>query len=253
MLGDRQQATGSSYRPLTDYQKTRYADKNGRVGWLNDFSFALDNYKGKSDINILDVGGGTGLFANNVWNYFDKSANVYCLEITEYDTWKNTEGVNFIKGSAENLETIFGDIKFDVIFMNNVVHHFVKDTYSDTVKCQRNILESANHLLTENGILCINDEPVDSYLCVFSNWLIYQLTTISNSHISTLIRKLGAKAAGVGVHFLSLSEWVVTLCELNFTPMILNPGKGKRKWYMHLFLLLKEDRFGFQVVCKKKV
>jgi SAM-dependent methyltransferase len=154
--------------------------------------------------------------------------------------------------SADEIEAIFGEKRFDIIFANKVFHHFVRDDFRQTVDGIRNILAQAHKCLKDDGYLCITDETADSYIDGVSTWMIYRLTTIRNSRIAALLKRFDAKSAGTGVCFLSSKKWADLLAKAGYLQSTVNTGKIRSlKWWMKPFLLLKEYRFTVCWACRK--
>lgn len=172
----------------------------------------IDLNKFNNKITILDVGGGSGHFTKEVCGYLkDKNYEVeaYVIDTTKYESWDTfKDEITFCKGSVENIDQYLGNLRFDLIFCNRVFHHFVTDTYSETLLMMKTCMNKLQHQLSSQGRLCIMDYFYDGLLMdAFPSWIIYQCTSQKNVFLINLFRKLGSKSAGSGVCFQSEKMW----------------------------------------------
>ena len=155
---------------------------------------------------FLDVGGGNGLFVDRVTSAFPQSFG------TNLEPALNLVASNRLHSRKSLVNATFqdsefpADEKFDVIFFNWVLHHFIVDGYAATVTCQKAALRKACSLLKPNGAVfilenlyngrCVNDLP---------SRLVYGLT--SSRLLKSVTSRMGANTAGVGVCFHSKAAW----------------------------------------------
>ncbi len=162
---------------------------------------------------FLDIGGGNGMFSDRILESFPQAigtvvdnANLL-LELNKPNPRKT-----LIFGSVESLNTTFSNRKFDLIFFNWALHHFVNHSYEKTRKTQHNALVDAQNLLSDNGYISIFENMYDGI--IFKNLpgrLIFYLT--SSKTLAPLMSKMGANTAGCGVCFLSQAQWKDTTTE----------------------------------------
>ncbi len=111
-----------------------------------------------------------------------------------------------ILGSVENLTEILVNCKYDLIFFNWTLHHFVKDSYTETRKTQIEVLVNAGTLLSSIGYISVFENIYDGiFFKNLPSYLIFYLT--SNKTLAHLVKKMGANTAGCGVCFLSEKQW----------------------------------------------
>ena len=107
-------------------------------------------------LKVLDVGGGSGFFAKAVKDYFNGSCDIYVVDNTMYDSWDELkQDVNFIQASACDVADRFESNYFDIIFVNRVFHHLVRETYSATIEGFSECLTKIKHVLGNKGRLFI--------------------------------------------------------------------------------------------------
>lgn len=159
--------------------------------------------------SFLDLGGGNGLFTDRVLrNYPNSIATI--LDNSEFLLSKNrnkSDRKKVLCESIENMENLFFGNKFDIIFMNWILHHLVTDSYLNTLKNVKSILEVSSKILNDRGRISIFENMYNGL--VFDNFpchIIYHLTSCTK--LSKLIKRFGANTAGVGVCFRSKKAWV---------------------------------------------
>jgi hypothetical protein len=157
--------------------------------------------------SFLDIGGGSGVFTNRVLERYPLSRG------TLLDNSELMHDINIahprkalVMGSAEELHTVLGEQRFDIIFLNFLLHHLVMNSYADTRTMQRKVLSSVALSVGANGKISIMEHMCNG--AVFENspsLLIYHMT--SSRWVSPIMRRLGANSAGVGVCFLDERQW----------------------------------------------
>lgn len=158
--------------------------------------------------SFLDIGGGNGLFADRVLEAYPNSTGIV-LDNAETLLHRNRDWGDrkrIVCGGAEEIEKLFVSERFDIIFMNWLLHHLVSDSYSATTDNVRRILQASEMILHEQGRISICENMY--YGLVLDNLpghLIYHLT--SSRFLRPLTRRLGANTAGVGVCFRSRKAW----------------------------------------------
>jgi hypothetical protein len=99
-----------------------------------------------------------------------------------------------------------GDRRFDVVFINWALHHFVLDSYRKTRAWQERILSAARGLLTARGRVSVLEDVYDGLIFTdLPGRLIYTATSIRM--LGSLTRRMGANTGGCGVCFLSRRQW----------------------------------------------
>jgi hypothetical protein len=161
----------------------------------------------EGDFRFLDVGGGNGVFCDKVLNAFPRSTAVL-LDNSEYliSLNRQSERKKIICDSVENVDQLFQEELFDVVFLNLVLHHFVSNNYKATYK---NVTDTFFHLrsiLSPRGCVYVFEDFYNGMIFdSLSGYLIYILT--SNKMLAGLTRRFGANTAGIGVCFRSRKQW----------------------------------------------
>lgn len=177
--------------------------------------------------NFLDIGGGNGLFTDRILRTFPLSTGVL-IDNSKLLLEKNTfnERKTLIYTSVESLEEVFVKKKFDIIFINWVLHHLVNKSYIKTHQNIGNTLVSAKRLLSSKGYLSIFENIYNGiFFANLPSYLIFQLT--SSQLISPIIKYLGANTAGCGVCFLSKNQWEYLINKAGF--QVLNYTDSQEK------------------------
>jgi len=159
------------------------------------------------DFSFLDLGGGNGVFVDKILQHYPNSTATV-LDNSELLLSKNTEHPRktTILSSVEDMEDTLKGRKFDIIFMNWLLHHVISDTYERTTQYVLNTLRMTPNFLTDRGKVSVFENIYDGY--IFDNLpshLIYWLT--SSKVLAVPVKKLGANTAGVGVCFRSKKNW----------------------------------------------
>lgn len=112
---------------------------------------------------------------------------------------------------------LFEENTFDLVFANRVFHHFVEKRYKQTLEGMDKALFAIARILKPEGMLCIMDHFYDGLIFDgAASRLIYGYTSIRNPVLASIVKKLGAMTAGVGVCFQSEKMWIRRV-EKNFT------------------------------------
>ena len=159
--------------------------------------------------SFLDMGGGNGMFADRLLAAYPRSQGTV-LDSSEALLSRNqpNERKSVVLDSVENVGRI--GKKYDIIFMNWLLHHVVSGSYAQTRENQRWTLSAANALLTKRGRVSVFENVYDGLLIdSLPGRIIYHLT--SNRVLKGITRRLGANTAGVGVCFLSKKQWLSTI------------------------------------------
>jgi ubiquinone/menaquinone biosynthesis C-methylase UbiE len=221
----------------------------------------LEKIKQKEDIKILDIGGASGYFALALSNYFQgKNCEIIIVDNTRYNTWDEFgDRIKFIEESANNLQKIFSDNTFDLVFANRVFHHFVNRTWKETIFCIGGIMRQIHGILKHDGYFCITDHFYNGALFdTSSSKIIYTLTSCKIPLLAKIFRKIGANSVGVGVCFLSRKMWFDLLDKHEFRIDELYEG-DKMHWHFfrkiiyRIFLFVKNSQEDNILICKLKL
>jgi SAM-dependent methyltransferase len=161
-----------------------------------------------NSFSFLDIGGGNGVFTDSILRLYPESQG-YLIDNSQYLLSVNKENSRktLVKGSVEELDSLFGETKFDFIFMNWVLHHFVKGGYFETLKSQVSALRLAKSLLKENGqLIVIENLPQGIFGETVCTFIINRVT--SSKIIAPFVKKMGGNTAGIGICFLGKNQWI---------------------------------------------
>jgi SAM-dependent methyltransferase len=224
---------------------------------INGYVDILEKIKHRNSLKILDIGGGGGYFALSLYDYFlGKDCEIHVIDTTQYDTWKqNSDKIIFVKNSAENLSKLFSENTFDLIFANRVFHHFVKNSWRESFNGMADIMKQGSFILKEDGFFCINDYFFTGRLHhTLTSKIIYTLTSIKLATIASLLQKLDAHTAGIGVCFLSKKMWLELFSQSGLIIETLKESPNRKlKWYEEFFLLIKNNSDNNVIILQKKI
>ena len=196
----------------------------------------MEDIADKKEINIIDIGGGGGHFANTVKSFYDgggATTNMTVIDYCKYDEWEEFEGINFIHENAfDALKKVENDCA-DIIFINATLHHLTFDTYKKTRGAQKSILELAYSKIKKHGYLCLRENYAQCPIIGgISMPLVYYMTKSQNPITIKISKKMGANSAGVGVCFFSPALLVRTLRKIGFVlvDMAITPWKWDIKY-----------------------
>jgi len=201
----------------------------------------------EGDFSFLDVGGGNGVFCDKVLSTFPKSTAVL-LDNSEYLISLNTqsERKRIVCDSVENMDKIFTAEKFDVVFLNLVLHHFVSNSYKVTRNNVTNTFLRLKPLLSPRGYVYVFEDFYNGLIFDgLASYLIFTLT--SSKMLAGLTRKLGANTGGTGVCFRSRKQWGKIIKESGYE--IIHEGEShvfnKFPLYKRVLLHLGKVNMGY--------
>lgn len=172
---------------------------------------ALDKDFPTGEFSFIDIGGGNGNFADRVLEAYPGSVGTV-LDNSNLLLGRNKQHSRkqLICESAGNLSS-FTTAKYDIVFLNWVLHHLVSSSYVETRSNISATLEGCQSLLSPDGRISIFENMYNGlWADGLSGYLVYHLT--SSKLISRLTRKW-ANTAGVGVCFLSCKQWGKTISD----------------------------------------
>ena len=177
----------------------------------------LDELNEDRPFKLLDLGGGNGLFADQLLARFPKSL-VTIVDISSALLAKNnlSNRKELIHASIENISEILAGRRFDYITMNWVLHHLVGENYRLCQENQLNTLIRCKALLRANGKLIIAEHMFDGYLeSNIPSHIIYTITRMKRGWFVGLAKRF-FNTAGVGVCFQSQRAWRHMFAEAGF-------------------------------------
>lgn len=195
-------------RALDDEQvedfDTEFVSDNG-FEYLTD---CIRKMHGDAEFTFLDLGGGNGNFTDRLLEAFPAAIG-YVLDNSEYLLEKNQPHPrkHLVLASADHIQEVFPDTKFDIIFANWVLHHLIYDSYRSTTKNLQETLTNLQGVLKDGAKISVFENLYDGWL--FDNLpshVIYHLT--SSRLLAPLTKMGGANTAGVGVCFRSKKSWL---------------------------------------------
>jgi ubiquinone/menaquinone biosynthesis C-methylase UbiE len=185
----------------------------------------LDEFAKDRSFNVLDLGGGNGLFADQLLARFPKSS-LTILDISSLLLEHNrpSDRKELIHGSIEAMHEIFAGRTFDCITANWVFHHLIGSSYR---ACWENCLDTlmqCKKVLKPNGVLLVAENMFDGYLgSNLPSHLIYAITATRWSWFVRLAKRF-FNTAGVGVCFQSRRAWQRMFAQAGFDVVAFQQG-----------------------------
>jgi Methyltransferase domain len=165
----------------------------------------LERYLGHPS-RFLDVGGGVGLFADRVLAAFPFTSGTILEPAINLSARNRADARKRVLNGAFQTTSFAEGEKFDVIFFNWVLHHFVVSGYKATVEAQIAALQASGDLLHSRGAIFIFENFYDGWIIDdLPSRIIYGLT--ASRALRPITARLAANTAGVGVSFHSESGW----------------------------------------------
>jgi ubiquinone/menaquinone biosynthesis C-methylase UbiE len=168
----------------------------------------LDQITQGKPFDILDVGGGNGVFLDKILDRFPTAHG------TLFDISPQLIGLNqphprktLQMGNVELLDSQFPPQSFDVITLNWLLHHLVGSSYAACSENCHAALAKCRTLLRPDGVLVIAENMFDGFgPNNLPSRIIYMVTSIRAGWFVKISRK-HFNTAGVGVCFRSTGEW----------------------------------------------
>lgn len=164
---------------------------------------------GRDNYSLLDVGGGNGTFLDTMLQAMPEASGTL-IEMSPGMAEKNITSprktvvcANFLDWAATTAQSAQ---RFDVIFFNFVLHHFVGKQRDESVHLQIQALQAAKMVLAEGGMIVVYEIHYNGLFHDESpSALIHALS--SSAILSPVVKRLGANTAGFGVCFHSENFW----------------------------------------------
>jgi hypothetical protein len=163
----------------------------------------------KGNLSLLDVGGGNGTFLDTMLQAMPDATGTL-VEMSQGMADKNVQSprkavvcANFLDWAGS---TAHCEHRFDVIFFNFVLHHFVGRNRAESIRLQALALQAAKLVLAKDGLIVVYEIHYNGLLHdEMPSTLIHTLS--SSALLSPVVKRLGANTAGYGVCFHSENYW----------------------------------------------
>ncbi|WP_301102380.1 methyltransferase domain-containing protein [Propionivibrio sp.] len=162
-----------------------------------------------NNFKLLDVGGGNGSFLDTMLKALPESTGTL-VEMSKGMADKNETCdrktivcENFLEWAKATEKC---SARYDVIFFNFVLHHFVGNNRSQSILLQKTAINAAQSILADGGLIVVYEIH---YNGLFQDEIPSRLihTLASSRILAPLTRRMGANTAGYGVCFHSERYW----------------------------------------------
>ncbi len=234
-------------RIISTEQQERYAEyeRHSAKKYMAMYREWIGRYIAQGKMEIIDIGGGGGYFANEIANYYRQNgtdAAVYLVDNCKYDEWQGFDMICFIHDTAYAALNNFEDASIDICFLNLVLHHLVTDSYHKTKENQKALLQMIYRKLKPGGLVFIHEcyywNPI---LSNASMRMVHFMSTSKWPPMIKISKHFGSKSAGVGGCFLSNRKWTKILKEIGY--VVKEYREDSRGWVRSF--LIKEKFFQF--------
>jgi ubiquinone/menaquinone biosynthesis C-methylase UbiE len=162
-------------------------------------------------LKLLDVGGASGVFLNEIMTATDQPLEATNLEFMgDYASKQVSNKIGFIEGSI--LESDIPDDSYDLVTFRHILHHLVADSVPQTLANQKHALAEMLRIVKPGGHLVFEEELNQTRL--FSR-IVYHLSKWA--HRSPFKSRFFKGAGSVVVSFLTPKEIAAMLAELRRT------------------------------------
>ncbi len=172
-----------------------------------DIAYIVNVLRGirKSEVNVLDVGGGIG----SVGRVLAESSDKVHVDVVDNSPLAAKHFLHHEKLRLvyEDFLNVPSEKQYDAIIFRTVLHHIIGSSSRKTLELQHKAISKAREMLTDDGRLLIIEnfyEPVVSK--DISGEIVFQCTKLKT--FAPIFRRLGANTAGEGVRFRSLKSWM---------------------------------------------
>lgn len=138
-----------------------------------EYAFLLIEEYAKKDMQVLDFGGGSGVFSKSLSQYFNK-LTIIDLDTSDAEKIKKYFNIKNVNILNENINNYTSHDKFDLIIATDVLEHF---------KELNEPLNFFSKYLKNNGMLLVT-LPTENYLYEFGRLLINKKKPIDHYHKS---------------------------------------------------------------------
>jgi SAM-dependent methyltransferase len=199
----------------------------------------------EGDFTFLDLGGGTGRFADRLLSNYPKAVGSV-LDNSEVLLGRNqqNERKEIICDSVADLTKVTK--KYDLVCIHWLLHHLIGDSYAGTRDNQLRTLRNLALLMTVRGRVSLFENNYVGWLMTdLPGRLIYQVT--ASRVVAAIARRMGANTAGVGVCFLSKRQWFQTIRESGLSVLSYaepDAWQWPIRWEWKVFLHIGDIRAG---------
>jgi ubiquinone/menaquinone biosynthesis C-methylase UbiE len=130
----------------------------------------------KENMKIIDIGGASGYFLNEIIKKTSKNIYAVNLDVDDYYSDKQVnENIRYINKSI--LESGIGNESYDIVTFRHVLHHLVSNNIKNTLDNQRKALDEMIRIVKKGGYLIFEEEINNVKLFSRS---IFQLSKFAN-------------------------------------------------------------------------
>jgi len=238
-----------SVKKINKQQSEYFASIGGGLAqkFIKLYESQLQQLPREDKLKVVDLGGGAGHFANEVFAFFESRripADITVIDLFRYEELGNSN-IKFIEQSATTALDSYLDDSIDVFFMNLMLHHLIGDSYNKTKQNQEELLEIAYRKLKPNGRLFVYETSTQNPMIGdLSIPIIYFMTSSKLPLLTKISKKMGSESAGTGVLFLSTHKWKKIFRKIGFHEAFhyYEPHFWKKKY------LIRQQYFHFVLV-----
>jgi len=204
-------------------------------------------------LGVLDVGGGNGIFSDAFLEEFNNSSSLV-IDISEHLLGLNKPHPRktLLRSSIFDLPGHSTDKKYDIIFLNWILHHLVGVDYRNSLRNIEESLRIMKDRLAPGGLICVGENDYTGYFGMdFPSRMIFEITAVRSPYISKIVRR-HANTAGTGVCFLSEASWAEKFRQIGLQieyPTFMGPEFNLQRWKKRGLLISKARKIHFYLGC----
>jgi ubiquinone/menaquinone biosynthesis C-methylase UbiE len=233
-MGARNYRSKSKFLVLGEEQNVAFHQEFHSPEELESKFALLEEWMNDKPFNVLDLGGGNGIFADRLLARFPKSS-VTILDISPFLLAQNrpSDRKELIHDSIENMGNILAGRTFDCITLNWVLHHLIGNSYRT---CRENCLDTlirCKVILKPKGKVLVAENMFDGYLkSNLPSFIIYTIAATKWPWFVQLTKRY-FNTAGVGVCFQSQRAWQNMFAQAGFH--VASFQRGLVWWWLSSF------------------
>lgn len=159
-----------------DLYKSRDTSDCPIVPFIKQWISSLDGSNRSDSVKICEFGGGGGNLLQEFDALLGEQVKLFNVELVEsYREYQASKRIRFIKSSI--LHKDFPDRHFDVVFIRDVLHHLIGESFNKTRDNQAHAIANLWRMLKPKGLMIIHEETNQSRLAC---WLVFHLSRMAS-------------------------------------------------------------------------
>ena len=192
---------------MNDEQIVSYDLEFASSEMLDDLFELIEICFGDRPFKHLDIGGGNGRFTGRILKRFPNCTSTL-IDSSELLIQRNEPHPRkrVFCTTVQKMHECLEDETFDIISVNWLLHHLVRDSYRKTCRLQSETMRLINKRIMPTGCISVYEDMIEGIVSdTFTSWFLYQVT--SAKLIAPIVQYFGGTPAGIGVCFRPKEVW----------------------------------------------